>query len=156
MSMQHLRGQSVHQPCRTNNGNNNNNMLLPPIAGNGLCGLNFFGVFLLKFDAHVVVAVVSCRPLPQHPKPKAKPNISSGTSSPSVPSLAMQVLHLHHSHTLAAYLNKFICNLVFAVCEHFPPFRMTRKRRTNELAVGRWAWLSVCLSVTSLSGAKIN
>lgn len=97
MSMQHLRGQSVHQPCRTNNGNNNNNMLLPPIAGNGLCGLNFFGVFLLKFDAHVVV--VSCRPLPQHPKPKAKPNISSGTSSPSVPSLAMQVQHTH-THSL--------------------------------------------------------
>lgn len=105
--------------------------------------LELFGVFLLKFDAHVVVAVavvvVSCRPLLQHPKPKAKPNLSSGTHPALLPPPSL----CSCTHTLAAYLNKFICNLVFAVCEHFPHFEWSEKGRMS----GRWAWLCgfVCL-----------
>lgn len=52
-----------------------------------------------------------------------------------------------HSHTLAAYLNKFICNLVFAVCEHFPHFEWPEKgaRMSWRWGAGRGCRF-VCLS----------
>lgn len=71
---------------------------------------------------------------------QAQPQLRDTSSPSALLPLAMQV---QHTHTLAAYLNKFICNLVFAVCEHFPHLKWPEKGRMS----GRWAWLGgfVCL-----------
>lgn len=110
----------------------------------------FWGFPIKIWCARCLLSHVSCcRQAPQHPLPAG--------GMPQLWSSIHTHTHIYeykhpHSHTwrfTIAYLNKFICNLVFAVSEHFPIWN------------GHWACPScVCTAVTVLLPfkwrAKIN